>query len=109
MLKCEGFRMFSGSAVVRPKNPKFEPRTIKGTWLYKPEYKCWYCGGSSYPEEIVTEICEEPTGRDLIEELESRLDALKDIVAGGGNEQEVRGIVSSTEKWLAGVKERVSA
>lgn len=106
MLKCEGYKMFSGSAVIRPKNPKFPPQTIKGTWLYKPEYDCWYVNGSSYMAEIVTDFTEEPSGADLIAELEIRLDALKDIVAYGGNEQEIRGIVSNVEKWIAGVKAR---
>lgn len=53
MLCCEGYKMFKGAAMVVPKNPKFPPRAERGTWLYKPEYDCWYVNGHSYPSEIV--------------------------------------------------------
>ena len=107
MLKCEGYKMFSGSAVIRPKNPKFPPQTIKGTWLYKPEYDCWYVNGSSYMAEIVTDFMEEPSGADLIAELEARLNALKDMLAESENVDVVRELVLNTESWIAGVKERM--
>ena len=51
MLICEGYRMFFGVCRIIPVN--MEPYEVKGTWLYKPEYDCWYCGGSSYPASIV--------------------------------------------------------
>ena len=51
MLTCEGYRMFYGTATVTPvARPAFD---VTGTWLYKPEYRCWYVNGSSYPAEIV--------------------------------------------------------
>lgn len=53
MLRCEGYMMFKGTAMVVPKNTKFPPRAETGTWLYKPEYDCWYVNGHSYPSEIV--------------------------------------------------------
>ena len=59
MLKCEGYMMFRGSATIKPINTQFPPYTVKGDWLYKPEHDCWYCGGASYPDEIVTDIKEE--------------------------------------------------
>lgn len=59
MLKCEGYKMFYGSARIVPVNPVFPEKTEHGTWLYKPEYDCWYVNGSSYPAEIVTSIQEE--------------------------------------------------
>ena len=49
MLTCEGYKMFYGMATVTPVNPKFPQQTITGTWLYKPEYDCWYVNGESYP------------------------------------------------------------
>ena len=48
MLSCEGYKMFKGIM-------KVNTGTVEGIWLYKPEYDCWYCGGSSYPA-IVCEI-----------------------------------------------------
>lgn len=57
MLKCEGYMMFRGKGTIVPVNK--EPYTITGTWLYKPEWNCWYVGGRSYPAEIVTDIREE--------------------------------------------------
>ena len=59
MLTCEGFRMFHGTAKVTPKNPQFEPFRPYGTWLYKPDYDCWYVAGHSYPASIVSEIEED--------------------------------------------------
>ena len=61
MLVCEGFKMFDGSALITPKNDRFPPRRIHGTWLYKPgeEYDCWYVNGSSYPAEVVSDIQED--------------------------------------------------
>lgn len=59
MLECEGYKMFFGSADVVPVNPRFPKRTIRGTWLYKPEYDCWYVRGESFPAEIVKNIVEE--------------------------------------------------
>jgi len=35
-----------------------EPYDVTGTWLYKPEYGCWYCNGSSYPQGIIENIRE---------------------------------------------------
>ncbi len=58
MLKCEGYKMFKGSATIKPVT-KMQPFTVTGTWLYKPEYDCWYCNGSSYPAKIVTDIKED--------------------------------------------------
>lgn len=57
MLQCEGYRMFQGTATIRPLTD-MKPFDVTGTWLYKPEYKCWYCQGRSYPEAIVTDIRE---------------------------------------------------
>ena len=28
------------------------PFEVKGTFLYKPEYDCWYVNGVSYPDRI---------------------------------------------------------
>ena len=55
MLKCEGYKMFHGIMTITPKpvgEYKIPSMDIEGVWLYKPEYDCWYCNGSSYPAEI---------------------------------------------------------
>lgn len=49
---CEGYKIFNGAMIITPKSDKFKPFEVTGNWLYKPEYKCWYCNGSSYMEEI---------------------------------------------------------
>lgn len=56
MLECEGYKMFKGSAVIRPTTVNFVPFHEIGTFLYKPDTKCWYVNGSSYPAEIVEQI-----------------------------------------------------
>ena len=60
MMKCEGYKMFYGTATISPKmSSSVEPYEERGTWLYKPEYDCWYVNGRSYPAEIVKNIKEE--------------------------------------------------
>ena len=48
MLECDGYKMFYGTVritpVVRSDGTRArEPFDMTGTWLYKPEYDCWYC------------------------------------------------------------------
>lgn len=62
MLECEGYKMFKGSALISSPNGRFEPFTVSGVWLYKPEFETWYCGGRSYPAEIVTVMESETDG-----------------------------------------------
>ena len=50
----EGYKAFRGIMQITPKNPKIKPFELSGEWLYKPDTKCWYGNGSSYPEEICT-------------------------------------------------------
>lgn len=59
MLKCEGYKMFRGKATIIPTNKAFGPFEVYGTWLYKPEYDCWYVKGDSYPASIVHDILED--------------------------------------------------
>lgn len=66
MLECEGYKMFHGAATINPNNihrPELKPFEVTGTWLYKPEYECWYVNGHSYPAEIVSDfhIDQQPT------------------------------------------------
>lgn len=50
MLVCEGYKMFKGAMKIN--SNVLGEQFIEGTWLYKPEYECWYCKGKSYPEKI---------------------------------------------------------
>lgn len=52
MLICEGYKMFGGTAHIKPTNPAFEEQDVEGVFLYKPEYDCWYGNGVSYPSGI---------------------------------------------------------
>ena len=54
MLECEDYKMFRGIMRIAPPNPKFPTEEIEATWLYKPEYQCWYGNGRSYDESICT-------------------------------------------------------
>lgn len=56
LLACEGYRMFRGTATIKPKNPQFESFDVHGTWLYNPDHDCWYVNGHSYPAGIVCDI-----------------------------------------------------
>ena len=62
ILSCEGYRMFNGTMIITPKVKEIKPFEVTGVWLYKPEYDCWYCKGSSYMNQICTikeAICED--------------------------------------------------
>jgi hypothetical protein len=58
MIAVEGFKAFHGTMLISPR-VAIEPFEITGDWLYKPEYKCWYGGGRSFPEEICKIVKEE--------------------------------------------------
>lgn len=59
MLSVEGYMMFRGMMRITPKDPFIASRYITGTWLYKPDTKCWYSGGRSFPEEVCEVMREE--------------------------------------------------
>jgi hypothetical protein len=52
MINVEGYKAFKGIMRIVPKTVLMQPFEIEGDWLYKPEYDCWYCCGSSYPASI---------------------------------------------------------
>lgn len=54
ILVCEGYKMFRGKMLITPKCDNIKPFEVEGVWLYKPEYDCWYCKGSSYCANICT-------------------------------------------------------
>lgn len=54
MLECEGYKMFKGIMRIIPKSTCVLPFEVEATWLYKPEYDCWYGKGISY----IADICE---------------------------------------------------
>ena len=58
MLTCDGFKMFRGTATVTPITD-MPPFDMTGTWLYRPDTRCWYCEpddgfAASYPERLIT-------------------------------------------------------
>lgn len=61
MIKVEGYKAFKGTMRITPKSNVVEPFELTGSWLFKPDMKCWYGKGSSFPEEI----CE------IVEDLEN--------------------------------------
>lgn len=52
MIKVEGYKAFRGTMIITPKNEKFPPFEMSCDWLYKPEFDCWYGGGSSFCSDI---------------------------------------------------------
>ena len=42
MLECDGYKMFHGTVRITPVTDH-EPFDLTGTWLWKPDWKCWYC------------------------------------------------------------------
>ena len=51
MIRVENYRAFHGTMRITPKCsvPPFE---ITADWLYKPDTRCWYGDGHSYPAGI---------------------------------------------------------
>ena len=103
ILKSEGYKMFRGMATIVPKNGR-EPYKVVGDWLYKPEYGCWYVNGSSYPDEIVENICPERDFEEIVRELKVRLNAMQELVVSGGNVKEIDKILTETRVWVSEVE-----
>jgi len=61
MLVCEGYKMFKGRMKVTPApGATRKPFYMTGTFLYKPEYDCWYCNGDpDFPwgTSVSAELC----------------------------------------------------
>ena len=58
MIKVEGYKAFHGKMKITPKNPQFPEMIFECDWLYKPDTRCWYGNGMSWPEEICEVISE---------------------------------------------------
>lgn len=52
IIMVENYKMFKGVLRISPKCPNVEPFELKGSFLYKPDSKCWYGNGSSFTAEI---------------------------------------------------------
>lgn len=52
MITAEGYKAFRGILKITPKNDSIEPFTMEGDWIYRPDTKCWYGCGRSFPETI---------------------------------------------------------
>lgn len=52
IVMCEGYQAFRGTMRIAPSSGNTED--ITGDWMYKPDTRCWYCRGRSYPVEICT-------------------------------------------------------
>lgn len=55
-LSCEGYKMFYGTMLITPQVTSLPSFTESGDWLYKPDTKCWYCNGRSFPESVCQQI-----------------------------------------------------
>ena len=65
IIKVEGYKAFHGDMNINPKNPNIQPFCICGKdWLYKPDTKCWYGDGRSFPADICEIIDSDITERD---------------------------------------------
>lgn len=53
MLEAEGYKMFKGKIKTKT-GMEFE-----GTFLYKPEFKCWYGCGASFPADCIVIVKDE--------------------------------------------------
>lgn len=60
MLTCEGYKMFRGTMTVTPLNGH-EPFDKHGTWLYMPQYDCWYCNGTNSYGALICKVKEDET------------------------------------------------
>lgn len=53
MIEVEGYKAFHGDMHIIPLNTLYPAFYIcDKDWLYKPDTKCWYGDGRSFPEEI---------------------------------------------------------
>lgn len=108
MINCEGIKAFRGSMVYDPPNPRGY-KELKGEFIHKQfgDEGYWYDGWSSYDDRFCRDIQEEPDVKELISEIEKRLEILWDLVVAEDNASAVEGILEDAEAWLVGVKEMV--
>ena len=57
IIEVEGYRAFYGAMWVGIPSVCVDGEMVgwnvkRGSWLYKPDTRCWYCDGQSYPEEM---------------------------------------------------------
>lgn len=64
MLKCEGYKMFYGTALITCQNGRVYRE--RGTWLYRPDLEMWFVTpnklhplGTSYPPDMVSDFVED--------------------------------------------------
>ena len=57
MIRVEGYLAFHGTMMIVPKGDD-RGFYVTADWLYKPDTRCWYGNGSSYPDSICTIISE---------------------------------------------------
>lgn len=96
MLKSEGYKMFRGSATVRPANGQV--LILTGDWLYKPEWDCWYVNGHSIPASIVADFQEEKDA--ILEIAMEKIRALNDVVVNAENADVVREMCGEIMSWM---------
>ena len=58
MIRVEGYWAFHGTMRIAPECDNVAPFELTGDWLYKPDARCWYGSGRSFPVEICTVVSE---------------------------------------------------
>lgn len=53
VISVEGYKAFRGTMRITPKSD-IQAYDLHGDWLYKPDTKCWYGKGRSFPVEVCT-------------------------------------------------------
>lgn len=52
MICVEGYKAFRGGMRIVPISGTPAPFELRGDWLYKPQYDCWYGCGQSFGANI---------------------------------------------------------
>lgn len=66
MMRCNGYMMYQGRMTVSPvASSGIQPFRVHGTFLYRPDTRCWYVGndspekpGASFTDSICSEFVE---------------------------------------------------
>ena len=58
VIKVDGYWAFHGTMRICPKCDNVDPFELTGDWLYKPDTRCWYGQGRSFPVEICMVVSE---------------------------------------------------
>lgn len=109
MIKADGIMAFRGKLVYTPPiNPQRNGKVMYGDFVHRQfeDGGYWYGKGSSFSDKYC-EVVEDVGASELLDELQVRIDILKNVVVDSGNKDVVEKIIGNVEEWICGVRSKI--